>query len=107
MSLLINNLDSRAETVVQNVSGAGNGCLPVLSSAAVANPHRSWTKPNIDNRGRAARGGLALVFLLAGGCLISAALFLAVIFIVVGLFCAFEAWRGWCAIRACGFKLPF
>jgi hypothetical protein len=62
---------------------------------------------NIDNRGRAARGGIALVFLLGGGCLISVANVLATIFILVGLFCAFEAWRGWCAIRACGFKLPF
>ncbi len=46
-------------------------------------------KPNIDNKGRAARGGLAAIFIL------------------IGLFCAFEAWRGWCAIRACGVKLPF
>jgi len=64
-------------------------------------------KPNIDNRGRAARGGIAAIFLLAGGCLLSKAAFLAAIFIVIGLFSAFEAWRGWCAIRACGFKLPF
>jgi hypothetical protein len=64
-------------------------------------------KPNIDNKGRAARGGIAAIFLLAGGCLISEAELLAAIFILIGLFCAFEAWRGWCAIRACGFKLPF
>ncbi|PYJ44301.1 MAG: hypothetical protein DME86_00795 [Verrucomicrobia bacterium] len=64
-------------------------------------------KPNIDNKGRAARGGIAAIFLLAGGCLISEAGLLATIFILIGLFSAFEAWRGWCAIRACGFKLPF
>jgi len=64
-------------------------------------------KPNIDNKGRAARGGVATVFLLAGGCLIPQAALFAAIFILIGLFCAFEAWRGWCAIRACGFKLPF
>jgi hypothetical protein len=64
-------------------------------------------QPNIDNKGRAARGGIAAVFLLAGGCLIQQATLLAVIFILIGLFCAFEAWRAWCIIRACGFKLPF
>jgi hypothetical protein len=63
-------------------------------------------KPNIDNKGRAARGGIAAVFLLAGACLIPQAGLLATIFILIGLFSAFEAWRGWCAIRACGFKLP-
>jgi len=63
-------------------------------------------KPNIDNRGRAARGGMAAIFLLAGVYLIPQAGVLAAIFILIGFFCAFEAWRGWCAIRACGFKLP-
>ena len=64
-------------------------------------------KPNIDNKGRAARGGIAAIFLLAGACLVSQAPVLAAIFILIGLFCAFEAWRAWCAIRACGIKLPF
>ncbi|HEU5236390.1 MAG TPA: hypothetical protein VFU37_04565 [Pyrinomonadaceae bacterium] len=64
-------------------------------------------KPNIDDKGRAARGGIAAVFLLTGACLIPQAGVLATIFILIGLFSAFEAWRGWCAIRACGFKLPF
>jgi hypothetical protein len=64
-------------------------------------------KPNIDSKGRAARGGIAVIFLLAGASLIPQAPVLAAIFVLVGLFCAFEAWRAWCAIRACGFKLPF
>jgi hypothetical protein len=64
-------------------------------------------KPNIDSKGRAARGGIAVVFLLAGACLIPQAPVLAAIFILIALFCAFEAWHAWCAIRACGFKLPF
>jgi hypothetical protein len=63
-------------------------------------------KPNIDSKGRAARGGIAVIFLLAGGCLIPQALFLAGIFLLIGLFCAFEAWIGWCAVRACGVKTP-
>jgi hypothetical protein len=63
-------------------------------------------KPNIDKRGRAARGAIAVVFLLAGACLIPEAAVLAAIFILIGLFCAFEAWIGWCAVRACGVKTP-
>lgn len=62
---------------------------------------------NIGTQGRAARGGLALIFLLIGGCLIGSAPVLAGIFATIGLFSAFEAFVGWCAIRACGFKLPF
>jgi len=63
-------------------------------------------KPNIDAKGRAARGGLALIFLLAGACLIESAAVFGGIFIVIGLFCAFESWIGWCAVRACGIKTP-
>jgi hypothetical protein len=61
-------------------------------------------KQNIDSNGRVARGGIAVIFLLAGGCLIPLTRLFAAIFIVIGLFCAFEAWIGWCAVRACGAK---
>jgi hypothetical protein len=63
-------------------------------------------KQNIDNKGRAARGGIAAVFLLAGLCLVPDSRLLAAIFILIGLFCAFESWIGWCAVRACGVKTP-
>ena len=63
-------------------------------------------KQNIDNKGRAARGGFAVVFLLGGGCLVPDSRLLAGMFILIGLFCAFESWIGWCAVRACGVKTP-
>ncbi len=44
---------------------------------------------------------------LAGACLVSQNAILAGAFFVVGWLSAFEAWRGWRAIRACGVKLPF
>jgi hypothetical protein len=66
----------------------------------------SGMKRNIDRRGRVARGGMAVVFLLAGGCLIPQIRVLAAIFILIGFFCAFEAWIGWCAVRACVGKTP-
>ena len=69
-------------------------------------PYLSGMKPNIDNKGRVARGGMAAVFLLAGACLIPEAPVFAAIFSLIGLFCAFEAWIGWCAVRACGVKTP-
>ena len=49
---------------------------------------------------------MATVFLLAGACLVPETPVLAAIFILIGLFCAFEAWIGWCAVRACGVKTP-
>lgn len=63
-------------------------------------------KPNIDTKGRVARGGLAVIFLLAAACLVPYNGFLAVMFLAFGLFTAFEALRGWCAVRACGIKTP-
>jgi len=63
-------------------------------------------KPNIDNKGRVARGGMAVVFLLFGAYLIPEAPVFAGIFSLIGLFCAFEAWIGWCAVRACGVRTP-
>jgi len=83
---------------------AGEGDITHLSSCRI--PASSVMKPNIDKKGRVARGGLAVVFLLSGTCLIPQASFLAAIFVLIGLFCAFESWIGWCAIRACGVKTP-
>jgi len=74
--------------------------------ATIQSPHFPGMKPNIDNKGRVARGGMAAVFLLAGACLIPEAPVFAAIFSLIGLFCAFEAWIGWCAVRACGVKTP-
>ena len=67
----------------------------------------SAVKQNIDDTGRTARGGMGILFLLIGGCLVPVSAPLAVIFLALGLFCLFEAWRGWCAVRACGIKTPF
>jgi hypothetical protein len=63
-------------------------------------------KPNIDRRGRMARGGLGVLFLLAAGCLAPYAGLLALVFLLIGVFTIFEAYRGWCAVRACGIKTP-
>ena len=64
-------------------------------------------KPNIDTQGRKARGGFGILFLLLAGCLFPATGTLSLVFLLVGLFSLFEAWKGWCAVRACGIKTPF
>jgi hypothetical protein len=59
---------------------------------------------NIDWRGRLVRG-------LGGLALLGVAVFcrtewpwLAVALAMAGIFCLFEALRGWCLMRACGLK---
>jgi hypothetical protein len=61
-------------------------------------------KQNIDTKGRLGRGGLGILFLLGGGCLVPYHALLAALFLLIGLFTIFEALRGWCAVRACGIK---
>ena len=79
---------------------------PIYFPATIQIPYLSGMKQNIDSKGRVARGGMAAVFLLAGACLIPEAPVFAAIFSLIGLFCAFEAWIGWCAVRACGVDTP-
>ena len=79
---------------------------PMYFSGTIQSPHLPGMKQNIDEKGRVARGGMAVVFLLFGACLIPEGPVFAGIFILIGLFCAFEAWIGWCAVRACGVKTP-
>jgi hypothetical protein len=64
-------------------------------------------KPNIDSKGRAARGGIGALLLLAAGCLVPVNGLLAVLFTLAALFTFYEAVKGWCALRACGIKTPF
>lgn len=64
-------------------------------------------RQNIDRKGRAARGGIGLLFLLCGALLLQQSGTLAILCFVCGLFTLLEALRGWCAVRACGIKTPF
>lgn len=62
--------------------------------------------PNIDRKGRALRGALALILFAAAGIAVfrAAGLWLIVILAAAAIFTTFEALRGWCALRACGIK---
>ena len=64
-------------------------------------------KQNINSGSRMARGGFGIICLLLAACLIPHSRWLALVFLVVGLFTLFEAFQGWCAVRACGIKTWF
>ena len=65
---------------------------------------RKFFSPNIDARGRLARGITAMLLLLAAIILIPHMRRMALVLALAGMFVLFEAWRGWCALRACGIK---
>jgi hypothetical protein len=64
-------------------------------------------RPNLDYRGRMARGVIGTVCLIAGIIIVDFALWLGLIFVAAGLFAIFESIRGWCLVRACGIKTKF
>ena len=61
---------------------------------------------NISNTGRLVRGFGALVLLVGAGFGFIVSAWLGTVLAVAGAFVLFEALRGWCVMRACGFKTP-
>lgn len=59
---------------------------------------------NIDNKGRFVRGLGALALLVGAGFGFRFSVWLGWVLLASGLFVAFEAFRGWCALRACGIR---
>jgi hypothetical protein len=62
---------------------------------------------NIDGKGRLARGITAVILLVGGGLIWSDEpwrLGTGVGLLASGVFVMFEALRGWCIMRACGFR---
>ena len=64
-------------------------------------------KPNISGKGRLIRGVLAALLILAAMLAFSLPTIARVALGASGAFVAFEALRGWCALRACGVKTRF
>ena len=65
-------------------------------------------KPNLDFRGRMARGVIGTICLIAGIVVAGDYLWwLGLVFVAAGLFVIFESLRGWCIARACGIKTKF
>ena len=59
---------------------------------------------NIDNRGRLVRAFGALALLIGAGFGFTLSVRLGLVLLAAGVFVAFEALRGWCALRACGIR---
>jgi hypothetical protein len=64
-----------------------------------------WT-PNIDNRGRIARAVTGVILVAAGVFAWSEGAQLpGIVCGGIGIFCFYEAKRGWCVVRACKLKM--
>ena len=59
---------------------------------------------NISNTGRFVRALVALFLLIGAGFGFFTSVWLGAGLAVSGVFVLFEALRGWCVLRACGFK---
>ena len=59
---------------------------------------------NIDNKGRLMRGFGAFALLVGAAFAFTLSVWLGWVLLAAGVFVAFEALRGWCALRACGIR---
>lgn len=64
-------------------------------------------QPNITTTGRILRGVFGVLLLVAAVYLYGVNLAACAAAAVAGVFCLFEAFRGWCVARACGLKTPW
>ena len=65
---------------------------------------KSFFSRNIGNKGRLIRGVVALGLLIAAGIGFANSFWIGLGLLTCGVFVASEAFRGWCALRACGIK---
>jgi hypothetical protein len=70
-------------------------------------PKQSRFARNISARGRWIRATIAAGFFIAAVFEWSRCYWMAGLFLAAGAFVAFEALRGWCALRACGVRTKF
>ena len=61
-------------------------------------------EPNINHRGRMARGVMGALCLIAGIIVTDYLLWLGLVLVAAGLFAITEAVMRWCLVRACGLK---
>ena len=67
----------------------------------------SLLRQNIDTRGRIIRGLGALVLGIGAALVWQHSRIAGIVLCGASAFVAFEAVRGWCALRACGLKTKF
>jgi hypothetical protein len=79
-----------------------NVCARALSN--LLSDMAGFFQRNISFQGRMARGITGTLLLISGIITADFTLWAAIPLVVVGLFCIFEAVRGWCFLRACGVR---
>jgi len=67
----------------------------------------SFLRPNLDTKGRIIRAIAALLMAVAAVLTWSHSRTAGIVLAGSAVFVAFEAARGWCALRACGVKTKF
>lgn len=65
---------------------------------------KSFFSPNIERKGRIARAVSGAALLVAGVVVWPLSLCAGIVLLASGGFVIFEAFRGWCLLRACGIK---
>jgi hypothetical protein len=60
--------------------------------------------PNLERKGRIVRGVGGAAFLVGGICAWPSSRWLGIVLVAYGGFALFQAFRGWCILRACGIK---
>jgi hypothetical protein len=68
---------------------------------------KKFFAPNIDRPGRIIRAIMATIFLAGAWLAQPHSIILALVLLGCGLVGVYEAFRGWCALRACGVKTRF
>lgn len=63
--------------------------------------------PNIGRTGRIIRAALSLASLVGAFLVWETRPWAAVLLLLAAVFTAFEAFRGWCVMRACGVKTKY
>ncbi|MBE7501860.1 MAG: hypothetical protein HS113_16460 [Verrucomicrobiales bacterium] len=64
----------------------------------------AFLRPNLERPGRRVRAVMGGVLLVGSLPALTVHGLLALALAVAGAFALFEAWRGWCLVRACGLK---
>jgi hypothetical protein len=67
----------------------------------------NYVRPNLETRGRLLRAAGALVLAIGAVFTWPHSTAAGVVLAISSAFVAFEAARGWCAVRACGVETPF
>ncbi len=86
---------------------ACNGAATVAQASLIRLNVRKFFAPNLNGKGRVVRGLMGVALLGAAVFAYHTSLWLALVLAVAGAFGLFEAFRGWCAARACGIKTKF